>query len=350
MSDRFQHLLREEAQRIDVPPPPTHAIVTDGRRRRKVRRTQGLIALAASCAVVAGGLVGVNRLLSDDAHGSSPDPATSPSAPSATAVGGPLDVSGSGVGTQPFGTDADEVLAAVAARLGEPDLTLGPQRYVRVPGSDAWLEDADDPLSPSWQYPITSVTCWGVLCLIFGGDEVDTLQLRGWELAKYRRWSGFEKTKDLRAPDVRLAGTGIRFGDSWKRLHAAYPRTVVQGGRRSVGGRPEHPVDRGVRWCRQLASLGSVGLLPPDPGAGRRGSDPALWRRRSATRLLLTGHAAKGRISASVPMEVRHAGKRAEHECRGCQAGPGARARSAGVRTRDKAEPRHALARRRALV
>lgn len=201
-----------------------------GGRRRGVRRTQGLVALAAaSVAVVAGGLAGLNRLLSDDAPGSSSDPASISSAPSATVVVGPLDVSGSGVGTQPFGTDADEVLAAVTARLGEPDLTVGPQRYFRIPGSDAWYEAADDPLSPSWPYPTTSVTCWDTLCLIFGGDAADTLQLRGWELAQHRRWSGFEEGKDLHSVDVHLARTGIGLGDSWKRLHAAYPGTVIGG-------------------------------------------------------------------------------------------------------------------------
>ena len=253
MSDTLQHLLREEAERIDVPPPPTNAIVTDGRRRRTVRRSQGLIALAASVAVVAGGLIGLNRLLSGDAPGSSSDPATNASDPLATVVGGPLDVSGSGVGTQPFGTDADEVLAAVGARFGEPDLTLGPQRYVRIPGSDAWFEDADDPLSPSWQYPITSVTCWETLCLVFGGDAVDTLQLRGWELAQHRRWSGFEERKDLHSPDVRLVGTGIRLGDSWKRLHAAYPGTVVggaEGASVAVHNTPVHGVFDGVAGWR----------------------------------------------------------------------------------------------------
>ena len=35
--------------------------------------------------------------------------------------------------------------------------------------------------------------------------------------------------QDLQLPDVRLADTGIGLGDSWKRLHAAYPRTVVTG-------------------------------------------------------------------------------------------------------------------------
>ena len=253
MTDQLQHLLRAEAERIDVPPPPTHAIVTDGRRRRRVRRTRSCIALAASVAVVAGVLVGVNRLLSDDARGSAPDPASNPSAPSPTVVGGPLEVSGSGVGTQPFGADPDEVLAAVADRFGEPDLALGPQRYVRVPGSDAWFEDADDPLSLSWQYPITSVTCWGALCLIFGGDEVDTLQLRGWELAQHRRWSAGEDMKDLKLPDVRLAGTGIRLGDSWERLHAAYPRTVVdgaEGGSVAVQNTPWTVVSDGVAGWR----------------------------------------------------------------------------------------------------
>ncbi len=199
-----------------------------GGRGRTVRRTQGLVALAASVAVVAGGLVGLNRLLSD-APGSSSDPASNASASSAPVVVGPLDVSGSGVGTQPFGTDADEVLAAVAARFGEPDLTVGPQRYFRISGSDAWYEAADDPLSPSWQYPITAVTCWDRLCLIFGGDAADTLQLRGWELAQHRRWSGSEEPRDLHSPDVLLARTGIGLGDSWKRLHAAYPGTVIGG-------------------------------------------------------------------------------------------------------------------------
>ena len=204
-------------------------VVGAGGQRRTVRRTQGLVALAASVAVVAGGLAGLNRLLSDDAPDSSSDPAINPSAPPATVVTGPLVVSGSGVGTQPFGTDADEVLAAVAARFGEPDLTVGPQRYFRIPGSNAWYEAADDPLSPSWPYPITSVTCWDTLCLILGGDAADTLQLRGWELAQRRRWSGFEERKNLHSPDVLLDRTGIGLGDSWRRLHAAYPSTVIGG-------------------------------------------------------------------------------------------------------------------------
>jgi hypothetical protein len=200
-----------------------------GGRRRTVHRAQGLVGLAASVAVLAGGLAGLNRFLPDASPGSSSDPASNPPAPSATLVVGPLEVSGSGVGTQPFGTDGAEVLAAVAARFGEPDLTLGPEQYSRIPGSDAWYEAAGDPLSPSWQYPITSITCWRTLCLVFGGEAATTLRLRGWELARHRRWSGFEESDGLHSPDVLLARTGIRLGDSWERLHTAYPGTVIGG-------------------------------------------------------------------------------------------------------------------------
>ena len=40
---------------------------------------------------------------------------------------------------------------------------------------------------------------------------------------------GVRPATDLPRSDVRLAGTGIRLGDSWERLHAAYPDVVVSG-------------------------------------------------------------------------------------------------------------------------
>ena len=232
MTTRLQHLLREEAERLDVPPPPIDAILADGQRRRRGNRARGALAVAAAAAVVAGVLVGGAQLVADDRPARSLAPAATPTSRPTTeprTPDGPLDVSGSGVGAQPFGADADEVLAAVTSRFGEPDRTVGPQRYSRITGQDGWFEDADDPLSPSWKYPVVSVTCWHTLCLVFGGEGPDTLKLRGWELAQFRRWSGFEQLHDLREPDVRLAGSGIRLGDSWKRLHAAYPRTAVGG-------------------------------------------------------------------------------------------------------------------------
>jgi hypothetical protein len=233
MTDRLQHLFREEVERLDVPPPPIDAILADGRRLRRSNRTRGASAIAASVVVVAGGLVGVAGIVADDEQGQSPGPAGTPTSLPTTdtkSPEGPLEVSGSGITGQPFGTDADDVLAVLTARFGEPDLTVGPKRYSRIPGQDGWFEDADDPLSQSWQYPVASVTCWAVLCLNFGGEEAETLQLRGWELAEYRRWSGAERPEAPRVPDVRLAGSGVGLGDSWEMLQDAYPKTVIAGG------------------------------------------------------------------------------------------------------------------------
>ena len=229
MTDQLRTLFREVGERIEVSPPPITAILDDGSRRSRVSRTRGLIAAAASVVLIAGGVAGLNRLQADDARDPSPDVATNSPSPSATAPGS-IAVSRSGVGRQAFGTDADEVIPALTDRLGEPDLVVGPQRYHRIAGSDGWFEVAEDPISLSWQYPTVSVTCWGRLCLVFGGADADSLRLRGWELSDVRRWSGFDDIAAERSPDVRLAGTGITLGDAWKRLHAAYPDTEAGGG------------------------------------------------------------------------------------------------------------------------
>ncbi len=230
MTDQLRHLLRDEAERLEVPPPPTAAILADGRRRRRGNRTRGALAVAASVVVVAGGLVGVTQLGADDANGPAPAPADTPTPPPPTESSvpeGPLEVSGTGVGSSPFGTDADEVLADVTARFGEPDLVEGPTRYFRVSGQDGWFEVGDDTLSPSWRYPVATKACWEVFCLYLGGEDADALQLRGWELSEFRRSDPGQAEPPQ--PNVRLAGSGIRLGDSWERLHAAYPDTVVAG-------------------------------------------------------------------------------------------------------------------------
>src|SRR4051794_15891108 len=200
-----------------------------GRRGRPGRRATALVAVAAAVAVAVGGVAGVSLLGADEAPGATADRAATASGTSTPVADGSLEVSGSGVGTQPFGTDADDVLAAAVDRFGEPDRSTGPQRYARIAGSAAWFEDADDPLSPSWRYPVTDVTCWGAFCLVFGGDRADALGLRGWERAPYG--DGSEATDPAAGPepDVRLAGTGIRLGDSWQRLRAAYPGVVAGG-------------------------------------------------------------------------------------------------------------------------
>ena len=112
------------------------------------------------------------------------------------------------------------MVAAVTDRLGEPDSSDGPQRYVRIAGHQGWYEVAGDPISPSWRYRVTSSACWGDLCLVFGGRDADTLLLRGWTLMRLRGASDV---------DVRLKRTDIRLGDTWRKLHAAYPDTTVGG-------------------------------------------------------------------------------------------------------------------------
>lgn len=222
------------------------------------RATWGAIAVTAVLLVVAGGVVGMSRLIPEDNSATDnsatlTDTASSAPTSAAPAADGPLDVSGTGVGAQPFGTDADEVTVALAARFGEPDLTVGPRSYFRIPGHHGWYEDDDDPISPSWQYPVTSASCWGPFCVIFGGDEADTLQLRGWELSQYRRGSGSEEPQGGESPDVRLVETGLRLGDSWEQLHADYPETVpggAEGASMAVQNTPWTGVSDGVAGWR----------------------------------------------------------------------------------------------------
>ena len=272
MTDQLRTLLRNEVELLEVPRPPVDAILADGRRRVKVRGTQRVVAVAACVALIAGGAIGFNRFLADDVRGPSPDVATEPptpsptpsATPSGTPVSGSVGVSGSAVGGQAFGTDEDTAVTAITTRLGVPDLVFGPREYSRIAGQEGWYDDPADTLSLSWQYRTMSASCWGQLCLIFGGEDADSLKLRGWELAVVSRWSDESVDTDTPAPDVRLAGTGIRLGDSWKRLHEAYPDTVPGGGEGSslvVNNTPWPGIFDGVAEWR----LSGFGTLPGRP-------------------------------------------------------------------------------------
>ena len=262
------------------PPPGRTPTCSDGAGRGVPARWSRLTA----CLVL--GTVGVvgSRLLLADARPTRPGPrhpsrrapspprrGTGPRAGYRSAVGHrSLVVSGTRVGRQPLGTGADRVVAAVTARLGAPDLGVDPQHYVRVAGSTGWHEVAGDPLSPSWRYPVASVTCWRSLCLLFGGDAVDTLRLRGWELARQRRWADEGAARARRGPAVRLARTGVRLGDSWERLHTAYPRTVVGGGEGAsvaVNRTPWPGVSDGVAGWRLSGSWDYTRPTAAPPGA-----------------------------------------------------------------------------------
>ncbi|CUR58667.1 hypothetical protein NOCA2530026 [metagenome] len=259
MSQLLKDLMHDEADRIEVRPAPITAIVTGGRRRRTVRRTQVLVAVAASVAIIVGGSIGVNRLLADGGGGVAPDPADTPTAPvqttdpSVPATGQPLVVDGSGVSTLPFGTPEDTVQASLEEQLGVPDVRLGPEEYARIPGNQGFFRDAQDNLSPSWGHRFTSVSCWGALCVIYGGDQAGSSQLRGWELAQFNRWSEGGRVKDLTTPDASLADSGVGLGDTWKELHAAFPGTRVgdaEGGSLSIRDTPWPGIFDGVAEWR----------------------------------------------------------------------------------------------------
>jgi hypothetical protein len=258
-------------------PPPASGPDADVLGRRRARRTGAVVALTACLVLGTVGVVG-SRLLLADARPTSPGPASPFRASDVAAPAGhrsavghrSLVVSGTRVGRQPLGTGVDRVVAAVTARLGAPDLGVDPQQYVRVAGSTGWHEVAGDPLSPSWRYPVASVTCSRSLCLLFGGDAVDTLRLRGWELARQRRWADEGAARARRGPAVRLARTGIRLGDSWERLHAAYPRTVVGGGEGAsvaVNRTPWPGVSDGVAGWRLSGSWDYTRPTAAPPGA-----------------------------------------------------------------------------------
>lgn len=158
-------------------------------------------------------------------------PAVSTSAtPTGAAAAGTFTVSGAGVARSHFGAVEERVMAAVSDRLGDPDLTTAPRSYQRIDGHRGWFEVAGDPISPSWRYRVTSAACWDALCVIFGGRDADSLRLRGWVLARPDSAPTAAATPSSSRPDVRLAGSGLGLGASWKALQAAYPRVIPAGG------------------------------------------------------------------------------------------------------------------------
>ncbi|MCB0906915.1 MAG: hypothetical protein KDB63_07345 [Nocardioidaceae bacterium] len=190
-------------------------------RTRRARRT----AWAALSVMIGGTLVacgGTGRPPEPRDHSAAASESASASA-SPTVV--TLEVSGHAVGGQGFGSAQAEVVATLTGRLGEPDVSEAPSRFSRIPGHEGWFEVAGDTISPAWAYEYAARTCWGELCLVFGGDRAGDLRLRGWELAR-----DSEKTPAETSYDVRLAGSGIALGDSWETVRAAYPGTVVDGG------------------------------------------------------------------------------------------------------------------------
>jgi|GEM_PF-2419985 len=185
----------------------------------------------------------------DPVVAASPTPTSTPAPETAVAVV----VSGTTVGDSRFGDPRAATVATLTDELGEPDATVGPQRFEQMGGSGPWYQSGGDNLSPAWDYPVFATTCWDGFCVLFGGEDADDLELRGWELATYNRWHETRKDAGVPEPGVALADTGVTLGDSWETLHAAYPDTEThwaEGAAVGVGGAPWPTIFDGVDGWR----------------------------------------------------------------------------------------------------
>ena len=232
----------------------------DGTAAQRVSRINHRAAVGAGFIALVLGLAACSS--AEETPARAADPAVTSSAPSleatpeatlATAEASEsLEVSGEGVAGVDFGTAIDAANAVLIDRLGQPDATVGPERYSRTEGEEGWYEFGGDPISLSWDYRVVSVSCWGGFCALFGGDAAENLALRGWELADFNRWYSSPAPDDTGQPDVRLEGTGITLGDSWKKLKQAYPDIVsggAEGGTLGVSNTPWPAIfDGAAEW------------------------------------------------------------------------------------------------------
>ena len=218
--------------------------------------TLGLLAACGS-QDVAGGVAAQDPAPASDSASptNAPVAAASPTpAPDSPPVADPaVELSGTTVGDNGFGDARAATVAALTDRLGEPTATVEPQRFEQIDGSGPWYQSGGDNLSPAWDYPVFATTCWDGFCVLFGGEAADDLELRGWELATYNRWHETRKDAGVPEPGVALAESGVTLGDSWERLHAAYPRTEThwaEGAAVGVGGTPWATIFDGVDGWR----------------------------------------------------------------------------------------------------
>ncbi|QCW50161.1 hypothetical protein FE634_06610 [Nocardioides dongxiaopingii] len=150
-----------------------------------------------------------------------------------------------GLGEWDFGDPAGPALESMTGSLGKADVDTGWEEFRRLDGHDGWYRD-DDPLGDSWQHRYFRAACWESLCSIFGGGSPSDAAFVGWEVSAFQRWNEHadaDADADPTAPRIALAGSGVRLGDTWADLRAAYPGAEAGGGEGAslVVGTPPWP-------------------------------------------------------------------------------------------------------------
>lgn len=170
-----------------------------------------------------------------------------------------------------FGTPAEAAKTALDQHFGSPDEDSDWVEYIATEelsdpeaGEPGKFYADDDNLSDSWGYRMFRKTCWGSLCVIYGGDDSGSATLRGWELASIGPNAG-----DPGNPDVELEDTGIRLGSTWQELQNAYPGVVAgsaEGFSFAVDERPWPGIFDGVaEWRLSGRADGNTPTVaPPD--------------------------------------------------------------------------------------
>ena len=161
----------------------TRTTTSTARATRIGSRLAGGAVLAAALGMLAacGSAEETGEVAARDPAPASPSasPTTDPvvaASPPATATPAPesavaVVVSGTTVGDSRFGDSRAATVATLTDRLGEPDATVGPQRFEQVGGSGPWYQSGGDNLSPAWDHRVFATTCWDGFCVLFGGED-----------------------------------------------------------------------------------------------------------------------------------------------------------------------------------
>lgn len=158
-----------------------------------------------------------------DPAGLEPSTATTEEPSTTTEARVELVLSSDGLVAVSFGDPADQVVAKVSTRLGQPTKDSGVvQLAPDVSGSGYYTTDKDGMglIGRNWKHPSYREACWQILCLEFAPSGTDHV-FAGWE---------YSVIGDLTDPFGLKTGEGVGLGDNASVLVAAYPSVTFEQG------------------------------------------------------------------------------------------------------------------------